>query len=407
MAFARGAPVAARGIGRRRSQITTMPRMPDFDVIIVGAGPAGSTAAYRLAGQGARVALLDKARFPRDKPCGGGITVRGLRHLPIDVTPVVEDTVRAVELGFGYTDRFTRSADEPLVLMTQRSRLDAHLAAAAADAGADFRDGVRVRTIEHTPAGVAVATDTDRLTAAVVIGADGCNGVSAKALGLGGDVTYGVAYEGNVGWDVLPRERWQGRLLIEFDSIPGGYAWIFPKGDHANLGVGGWGREAPNLREHLARLAESVDVPVAALEHARGYRLPLRRPGVAVARERALVIGDAAGLVDPMSGDGMYEAFLSSRLAADAVGDLLNGRAHDLRGFQATLDGALSRHRAVSWAGKLLFDDAPGLARRLAASRWLWPKVVRRVRGEQSHIRGPGSPRLEAWARAAYRPKRG
>ena len=381
--------------------------MSDFDVIVVGAGPAGSTAAYRLAGQGARVALLDKASFPRDKPCGGGITVRGLRHLPIDVTPVVEDTVRTVELGFGYTDRFARSAEEPLVLMTQRRRLDAHLVAAAADAGADFRDGVRVRTIEHTPAGVTVATDTERITADVLIGADGCNGVSAKSLGLGGDVTYGVAYEGNVGWDALPHDRWRGRLLIEFASIPGGYAWIFPKGDHANLGVGGWGREAPNLREHLTRLAQHAGIAPDALRDARGYRLPLRRPGVPVARERAVVIGDAAGLVDPMSGDGMYEAFLSSRLAAEAVGDLLVGRSADLRGFQPVLDGALSRHRAVSWAGKLLFDDAPGLARRLAASRWLWPKVVRRVRGEHSHIRGPGSARLEAWARAAYRPTRG
>jgi geranylgeranyl reductase family protein len=393
------------GVPGRR--VTTMRGVRTFDVIVVGAGPAGSTAAYRLASQGARVALLDKATFPRDKPCGGGITVRGLRHLPIDVTPVVEDAITDVEIGFGYRDRIERTSDAPLVLMTQRRRLDAHLADAAAGAGADFRDGVRVRDIELTDGGAVVATDTDRLTAAAVIGADGCNGVSAKALGLGDRVTYGVAYEGNVPWGILPRERWQSRLLLEFDSIPGGYAWIFPKGDHANLGVGGWGREAPNLRDHIARLCDFAGVPVEAMEHARGYRLPLRRPGVAVARERALVIGDAAGLVDPMSGDGMYEAFLSSRLASEAVADLLAGRTNDLTGFQATLDGALSRHRAVSWAGKLLFDDAPGLARRLAASRWLWPRVVRRIRGDTYHRRGPGSARLEAAARTLYRPTRG
>jgi flavin-dependent dehydrogenase len=320
---------------------------------------------------------------------------------------VVEDAITDVEIGFGYRERLERTSDAPLVLMTQRRRLDAHLAEAAAAAGADFRDGVRVRDIELTDGGAVVATDADRLTAAAVIGADGCNGVSAKALGLGDGVTYGVAYEGNVPWGTLPRERWQGRLLLEFDSIPGGYAWIFPKGDHANLGVGGWGREAPNLRDHLARLCDSAGVPVEAMEHARGYRLPLRRPGDAVARGRALIIGDAAGLVDPMSGDGMYEAFLSSRLASEAVADLLAGHTDDLTGFQATLDGALSRHRAVSWAGKLLFDDAPGLARRLAASRWLWPRVVRRIRGDTYHRRGPGSARLEAAARTLYRPTRG
>jgi geranylgeranyl reductase family protein len=378
-----------------------------FDVIVVGAGPAGSTAAHRLASRGARVALLDRATFPRDKPCGGGVTVRGLKHIPVDITPVVEDEVRTVELGFGYRDRLERSADDPLVLMTQRRRLDAHLAQAAATAGAEFREGVRVRGIELTPDGAVVATDTERLAATAVIGADGCNGVSARALGLGAGVTYGVAYEGNVAWSDLPRERWRGRLLLEFDTIPGGYAWIFPKGDHANLGVGGWGREAPNLKEHLARLCAVAGVPVDAVTHARGYRLPLRAPGATVARDRALVVGDAAGLVDPMSGDGMYEAFLSSRLAAAAVGDLLDGRARDLTPYQRALDGALSRHRAVSWGGKLLFDDAPRIARRLAASRLLWPRVVRRIRGEPGRIHGPGGARLEAAARAVYRPSRG
>ena len=378
-----------------------------FDVIVIGAGPAGSTAAYRLASQGARVALLDKARFPRDKPCGGGITVRGLNHLPIDVTPVVEDRVMHVELGFGYRDRFVRSADEPLVLMTQRRRLDAHLAEQAAARGADFRDGVRVRGIDLQPDGAVVATDTDRIAARVVIGADGCNGVSAKALGLARGVTYGVAYEGNVPWGAIDADRWRGRMWLEFDTVPGGYAWVFPKGEHANLGVGGWGRAAPNLRNYLTRLCGEAGVPADALQNVRGYRLPLRRPGARVAGGPALVIGDAAGLVDPMSGDGMYEAFLSSRLAAGAVLDLLAGQTTSLDGFQATLDGALSRHRAVSWAGKLLFEQAPGLASRLAKSERLWPKVVQRIRGESGGHHGPGGARLETISRAIYRPARG
>lgn len=377
-----------------------------FDVIVIGAGPAGSTAAYRLAGDGAKVALLDKARFPRDKPCGGGITVRGLKHLPIDVTPVVEDRVTHVELGFGYRERFARSSDEPLVLMTQRRRLDAHLAEQAAANGTDFRDGVRVRSIELEAYGAIVATDTDRLTARVVIGADGCNGVSAKALGLAAGVTYGVAYEGNAPWGAIDEERWRSRIWVEFDSVPGGYAWIFPKGDHANLGVGGWTSEGPRLRDHLTRLCREAGVDPGAIEHVRGYRLPLRRPAARVAQGPALVIGDAAGLVDPMSGDGMYEAFLSSRLASDAVMDLLAGRTTNLDGFQATLDGALSRHRAISWAGKWLFEQAPGLASRLARSERLWPKVVRRVRGESGGVHGPGGARLEALSRAIYRPGR-
>ncbi len=382
--------------------------MPDFDVIVIGAGPAGSTAAYRLARRGARVALLDRATFPRDKPCGGGITLRGLHHLPVDVTSVVEDRITVAELGFGYDDRFVRHADSPVVYMTQRRRLDALLAQNAADAGADFRDGVRVRTIETDPRGVAVATDTDRITASLLIGADGCNGVSAKQLGLGGGVTYGVAFEGNVGWDVLDHSYWKGRLLLEFATVPGGYGWVFPKGDHANVGVGGWGREGGNLRAHLARLCDQYGIPQDRVTHARGYRLPLRDPRSPVATDRAVVVGDAAGLVDPMSGDGMYEAFLSSRLACDTVGEFLDGRATTLEPYKRALDGALSRHRSVSWGGKLLFDEWPRLAGRIARSKWLWPKVVRRIRGDGYRgVHTPGTPRLEDIARRVYRPARG
>ena len=124
--------------------------MERFDVLVVGAGPAGSTAAYRLAREGASVLLADRARFPRDKPCGGGLTMRAVRLLPFSVDPVVEDRATVVEFGLDFGSHFERRTDEPLVLMTQRSRLDAYLAEQAAAAGADFRDGVKVTDLELT-----------------------------------------------------------------------------------------------------------------------------------------------------------------------------------------------------------------------------------------------------------------
>src|ERR671922_2506877 len=114
--------------------------MERFDAIVVGAGPAGSTAAFRLTRAGARVLLLDRERFPRDKPCGGGLTYRAVRQLPVSVEPVVEDTVRRFELGFRYGTRFERRSDEPLILMTPRRRLDAPPPEPAADAGAGLPD---------------------------------------------------------------------------------------------------------------------------------------------------------------------------------------------------------------------------------------------------------------------------
>src|SRR5215468_7420293 len=122
--------------------------MRSFDAVVVGAGPAGSTAAYRLALGGASVLLVDKARFPRDKPCGGGLTLRAARLLPFSVDPVVEDVVDRFELRLNYRSSFERTSDETLCLMTQRRRLDDFLARRAEEAGAEFRDGVPVAVEE-------------------------------------------------------------------------------------------------------------------------------------------------------------------------------------------------------------------------------------------------------------------
>ena len=169
------------------------------------------------------------------------------------------------------------------------------------------------------------------------MGADGANGVVAKAAGLGEGIVRGVALEGNVPWSTLGREPYEGTAWVELGIVPGGYGWVFPKGDHANLGVGGWMSEGPRLRGHLDRLAREHGVDPATLENVRGHRLPMREPGAPAARGRVLLVGDAAGLVDPLSGDGMYEAFVSAELAADG----------DRRGPSGELRGERSRPRSI------------------------------------------------------------
>lgn len=331
-------------------------------MVVVGAGPAGSTAAYRLAREGARVALLDRQRFPRDKPCGGGLTMRGVRLLPFDVSPVVEDRVDRVLLRL----RFARTSEQrfpsPVALMTQRRRLDHFLVERAGEAGADVRDGVRVRGVEDDGgAGMAVDVDGGRLRAAVVLGADGANGVCARALGLGADRAFAVAYEGNLALTPALEAEHRGRIVLELGTVPGGYGWLFPKGDHVNLGVGGWAEEGPLLREHLRTLCAAHGVGDDDLTGLRGHRLPMRRSWGHTARGRAAVVGDAAGLVDPLSGDGMFEAFLSSKLASEAALDLLAGRAEGMEPYAARLRRALAGHAATAWTAKLLLERAPGL----------------------------------------------
>jgi geranylgeranyl reductase family protein len=350
-----------------------------FDVLVVGAGPAGSATAIRLSRAGMRVLLVDKARFPRDKPCGGGLTGRALRHAPCDVDPAVEHVVDGMVVRVGYGARVRKKSPAPLILMTQRRRLDLHLAEEAARAGADFRDGVAVGAIEVDEDGGTARVDSETVHADFLVGADGANGLVARAAGLGEGIVRGVALEGNVPWGVLVRSPYEETAWVELGVVAGGYGWVFPKGDHANLGVGGWMDEGPRLRGHLDRLASMHGVEPSALEGVRGHRLPMRLVGTPAARGRVLLVGDAAGLVDPLSGDGIYEAFVSAELAAEAI---VAGRPE---AYEPALSAALDRHAASSWKAKRAADRYPRACLWALRAPGVFGAVAGLLRGELAH----------------------
>jgi flavin-dependent dehydrogenase len=225
--------------------------------------------------------------------------------------------------------------------MTQRRRLDHFLLERAADAGVEVREGE--------------TADARELDARIVIGADGCNGASAKQLGLAEGIFHGVALEAN-----YPHEaRWAGAMAVEIAVIRGGYGWIFPKGDHVNVGVGGNPEEGPRLRAELRRMCETYGIDPDAASDIRGYRLPQRLPGSKLARGKTAVIGDAAGLVDPFTGDGMYEAFLSARLVSDAALDVLAGRAENLDAYHAAVERRITPLTRAGWGAKRAFERFP------------------------------------------------
>jgi geranylgeranyl reductase family protein len=372
-----------------------------FDVLIAGAGPAGSATAIHLARGGLRVLLADRARFPRDKPCGGGVTGRALKQAPCDIGPVVERVVDTFELRLHHRRSFRRTSPEPLILMTQRRRLDAFLAERARAVGADFRDGARVDALEIRPDVITATVGGEPVSARVLVGADGANGVVAKAAGLGEGLVRGVALEGNVPWELLDRSRYESTAVVELGAPAGGYGWLFPKGDHANLGVGGWASEGPSLRAQLTRLAGAYGVAPEALAEVRGHRLPMRKVGAtSPVRGNVLLVGDAAGLVDPLSGDGMYEAFTSARLAAEAI------LAADHARYPTALAQALDHHAGASWAAKHALDRHPAVCFWAARSPGVFGVVAGLLRGDVRHpneARGLARPPLRLVARAARR----
>jgi flavin-dependent dehydrogenase len=314
------------------------------------------------------------------------------------VSAVVEHDVDRFELRLRYRRRFVRGSDVPLIRMTQRRRLDAFLAEQAAAAGADFRDGVTVGGLAVGADGVEATFDGSRVLAGVLVGADGANGVTARAAGIAIDAVRGVALEGNARYGDVDPERYRGRAVVELGTVPGGYGWVFPKGDHANVGVGGWPAEGPRIREHLRRLCEAHGLDASRLEQVRGHRLPMRRSGSPVAAGRTLLVGDAAGLVDPLSGDGIYEAFVSAELASAAIAA---GRLAD---YEPRLLAALEPHAGASWAAKRALDRFPGICWAIAGIPRVWDVVAGLLQGEVAHpneARGLARPPLRLIARLA------
>ena len=379
-----------------------------YDVIVAGGGPSGSTAARLLAKRGAKVLLLDKQKFPRDKPCGGGVTIRAASVQDIDLTPVIERTIHGARFSLRLGPDFERKDSRPLTYMTQRSRLDTYLVELAAEAGADLHDGDGVREIEAN--GVAtVRTDRDVYTSRVLIGADGANGLTGRALGLRQEYEEAVALEGLVPFTPDVPEEWRDVFALDLGGLAGGYGWVFPKADHLNIGVGCWKYASFTLRPKLAALARRYGFDESRLENLRGHHLPVRISGSPIARGPVALTGDAAGLVDPLSGEGIHMAFASGRLAAEHAGLVLSGEAPDMMGYQVAVDRELQTELDVSRKLQELFNFAPppylALMRR---SERFWRFFCALVRGEVTYldfvrIIGPAAIAMEFFSGVAHR----
>jgi len=364
--------------------------MAKYDAIVAGAGPAGSTAARLLAERGASVLLLDKQRFPRDKPCGGGVTLRAASIQDVDLAPVIERTVHGVRFSLRLGESFDRSYSKPLTYMTQRCNLDGLLARRAAEASAAFHDGEAVWVIDAVGAPrrpVRVTTSRDTYDADVLIAADGANGITARSAGFTSVFDEAVALEGNLSYSTEIPENWRDYIGLDLGGVAGGYGWVFPKGKHLNVGVGGWKYAAFTLRPKLGDLCRRYGFDAARVENLRGHHLPLRAAGAPIARGPVALVGDAAGLVDPLSGEGIHMAFASGRLAAQHALRYLAGETNSMAAYERAVDAELQPELDVSRRLQEVFHLAPppylALLRR---NRKFWLFLCHLVRGELTYL---------------------
>ena len=309
------------------------------DVAIVGAGPAGAWAAYCLARRGARVTLFDPSH-PREKPCGGGVTGRALSLVAdaVDAARLPRSIIRSArfvdsargESATGHLDAACRSgfavqrpeADEacPSLVVASRAVFDAALVDAARAAGAVV-EAVRVADVHLRANGVGIATTAGPRQAAILIGADGANSLVRRRVARPfprSDLSIATGY--------FAHGETSTEIVIELVADPPGYLWSFPRPDHLAIGVcaqADAGVGADTLRERTAAWIARTHLANGARLEAYSWPIPsldARAFGaLTLADARWALAGDAAGLVDPITREGIYFALLSGQWIADAI----------------------------------------------------------------------------------------
>lgn len=291
-----------------------------YDIAVVGAGPAGAMAARLCAQAGRSVVLIEREALPRYKTCGGGVVPRAAELMDIDISPAIERTCRRIALHVpGLPPQIAQHGDEPLIHMTMRDTLDALLTRAATDAGAELRAACRVIGLTEHDDRITLATEQGDIEARHLLAADGARSRIARLAGWIETRRFAPAVEWEVQVDEADMQRHSAAVRFDFDFVRGGYAWVFPKRRHLSIGLGRLREGDANLNEAAARYLDVLGINRDTPMQRHGYVVPIAPRTDAIARRRILLLGDAAGLADPVAAEGITHALYSARLAAEAV----------------------------------------------------------------------------------------
>ena len=351
--------------------------MTIWDAAVVGAGPAGAAAARAASAAGASVLLLERAQLPRYKRCGGGLigaSSAAVRAAGVDLPALSRDHVGRVTFTCRGRRSFTRTAPAflPMVL---RAELDAALVDAATDAGARLRTGVTVGSYTEADGVVELMTSTGPVRARTVVAADGAQGRAAAYVGVACEqVDLGLEAE-------LPRPPhtdWDGRVLLDWGPVPGSYGWVFPKGDTLTVGVIGARKQGPAVRAYYRDFLARLGLDPATARQDGGHLTRVRAPGSPLRRGRVLVAGDAAGLLEPWTREGISFALRSGGLAGAAA-------AGDVAGYPLAVERALGPEMAAGRVALRAYGRHPGTVHTVLRSLpGMWELFVRLVSGETS-----------------------
>jgi geranylgeranyl reductase family protein len=353
------------------------------DVTVVGAGPSGALLAYLLARHGMRVVLVEKTRLPRVKPCGGGLNQKTVELLPFAITPVVEHTVSRCVFTQHLRFPFMRTSPTPLVTMVSRCTFDHFLVQQAVAAGVEVQEGCLVKRLEAAPWFVTLHAEQHIWHSRYIAFADGAKGTLRRQLGFAATAPHDIGIDMEV--EAGPQCPWLPETLyIDWGSRPRCYAWAFPKALHWSIGVKGPASQSSALVAYLRQFMHRWGLrPGTEKLHYLAHMLPTRTPDMPLVRDRALVLGDAAGLLEPFTGEGIYYALRSAHLAAQA---LLQASASDTspHSYTSAIETEIMPELVGARALQQLFDAYPWLFHCMIRSHpRYWRAFAKILRGER------------------------
>lgn len=330
-----------------------------YDVAIIGSGPSGASTAFHLAKAGISAVIIEKEKLPRYKTCGGGFVYRGRKNLPFEIDEVIEKEFYTVDVYMGKKMHFTTHRDKPTITMIMRDAFDHLIVKKAKEFGVDILEENKLKSLVFQEDYIVLNTSKSEVKARFVIAADGALSPTAKMAGWKEDTRKlipALEYEVEVSEEDF--ERLSNEVRFDIDAIPYGYAWNFPKKKHLSIGVASTKRTKINLKEYYKKYLDTIGLKDIISESQHGFQIPIAPRTDGFVKNNVFLIGDAAGFADPITAEGISNAILSGKLAAEALieSELDPTKSKDL--YQQKLEqDILPELKTGIWLGKFFYNQ--------------------------------------------------
>lgn len=333
--------------------------MKHFDVAIIGSGPSGASTAFYLAKKRISTVLIEKETLPRYKTCGGGFVYRGRKSLPFKIDKIVEREFRTVDVYLGSKMHFKTHRESPTITMVMRDAFDNLIVEKAKELGVTILEDSKLKSLDFTEKFIKLNTSQDQLTAKFVIAADGALSSTAKMAGWTNDTRKlipALEYEVEVSDEDF--ERLSKEVRFDMDAIPYGYGWSFPKKNHLSIGIASARRTKINLKEYYKKYLDTLQIKHIIKEQQHGFQIPVSPRTDGFVKNNVFLIGDAAGFADPVTAEGISNAILSGKLAAEAIieSQLNQVKAADLY-FEKLNECILPEIKTGLWLSKFFYEQ--------------------------------------------------